>query len=69
MTASTTATRRQPPPEWIALADGIAHAQPARGRRWTACGKPRIDPRYAHPIRSRCPDCLSIVGLTVAVPR
>jgi hypothetical protein len=43
--------------EWIALRDGIAHSQPARGRQRTACGKPRIDPRYAHPIVSHCPAC------------
>jgi hypothetical protein len=61
----TVTASRTPPPEWIALADGIAHAQPARGRRGTACGLRRIDPRYAHPATGRCLDCLATVGITV----
>jgi hypothetical protein len=44
--------------EWIALADGIGHWQPRRGQGRPACGKPRIDARYAHPSTSKCPACL-----------
>ena len=44
--------------EWIALKDGIEHGQPKRGRGRTFCGKPRIDPRYAHPKTSRCQACV-----------
>lgn len=55
--------------EWLAAADGIGHAQPRHGRDRTACGLPRIDPRWAHGIRVRHDTCLERVGITVRDPR
>lgn len=60
-----TATIRPNDHEWLALRDGVGHAQPPHGRERTACGEPRIDPRFAHPIRVRCEPCLDKVGITV----
>ena len=60
-----TTTVKAAPTEWLALADGVGHSQPVRGRERTACNQPRIDPRFAHPIRERCGACLDVVGVTV----
>ncbi len=54
---ATAPARRTVPMEWLALSDGVGHHQPKRGRGRPACGKPRIDPRYAHPVTSKCPTC------------
>lgn len=44
--------------QWVADADRVAHATPARGHHTrTLCGKPVVDPRYAHPAATRCQDC------------
>lgn len=43
---------------WIAERDAIAHAHLARGKvTRTLCGKPALDPRYAHPAAVRCETC------------
>ncbi|MFN8629042.1 MAG: hypothetical protein U0838_01595 [Chloroflexota bacterium] len=48
---------------WLAWADGVAHAIPARGRvTRTACGLPATDERLSWPERSRCPRCLAALG-------
>ena len=59
------ATLRPTAPDWLALADGIGHAQPRYGREKAACGNPRIEPRFAHPIKRRCTECLDLVGISV----
>jgi hypothetical protein len=61
-------TLKAPDRDWLALADGIGHSQPRHGRDRTACGLQRIDPRFAHPIRVRCPECLEVVGMAVRRP-
>lgn len=51
--------------DWLALADGLTHAQPRHGRERAACDAPRIDPRFHHPGRPRCPECLDRIGIVV----
>jgi hypothetical protein len=51
--------------DWLALSDGIGHSQTRFGRERAACDAQRIDPRFAHPIRERCPGCLDKVGVQV----
>lgn len=46
---------------WIAEADGVAHATPARGRRTrTLCGISAVDERYARPAAIKCAGCLQV---------
>lgn len=66
---AATATIRPAAHDWLALRDGVGHSQPRHGRERTACGAPRIDPRFAHPIRERCGACLDVVGVVVPGPR
>lgn len=64
---STTATIKPAATDWLALRDGVGHAQPRYGRERTVCGEPRIDPRFAHPIKERCGTCIERDGITVSV--
>jgi hypothetical protein len=64
---SATATLRWDA-EWVADRSGLAHSQPRRGRGRAACGAPRLDIRFAHPIASRCADCIAVVGVVVPGP-
>lgn len=46
---------------WTAGPDGVAHAHRASWRTRTACSKAGIDERYAHPERSRCTECVTVI--------
>lgn len=51
---------------WVASADHVAHAVPARGGGWsdrTACGIPTTDERPIRAERQRCERCLARLGL------
>lgn len=50
-------------PLWRAAADRVAHAH-RRGELRTACGERIVEERFAWPAGSKCPDCLSVVGLS-----
>jgi hypothetical protein len=46
---------------WIADKDGVAHAQPSRGRpRLTLCQITAIEPRFAQPARVKCERCQEV---------
>lgn len=46
---------------WVADRDGIAHAQPSRGKpRLTLCRITAVDPRFAQPAVVRCPLCTEV---------
>ena len=48
---------------WVAEKDRIAHAHIARGKATrTLCGRPALDPRYAHPAATRCPECEEVAS-------
>jgi hypothetical protein len=56
--------------EWLTGTDGVAHSQAVHGRERTACGAPRLDPRFARPDLRRefCGTCLDVDGITVPRP-
>lgn len=46
---------------WVADRDGIAHAQPSRGKpRLTLCQITAVEPRFAQPARIRCDRCTEV---------
>jgi hypothetical protein len=51
-------------PIWRGGADKVAHGFHRSDRR-TACGLRILDERFAHTPASKCPKCLTVLGLTV----
>lgn len=48
---------------WIApLSDGLAHAFPGQRFQRAACGGLPVDERFVFAVRSRCTECLVVVG-------